>query len=170
MQRRAWLKLGAASAVVLAVGGGVAASWKPGWVVFADTGTAKLSAEGRLAMGALARALLADALPADAAALNRHLDAFESLVATLQPAVREELALLLSLTTNGAGRLGLFGHTTALHELPVDTLRAALQAMRTSRISLRQQAYFGLRELHCGLRYAEPDTWTLLGYPGPTAI
>lgn len=166
MQRRAWLKLGAASAVVLAVGGGVAASWKPGWV----TGAAKLTPEGRLAMGALARALLADALPADAAALNRHLDAFESLVATLQPAVREELALLLSLTTNGAGRLGLFGHTTALHELPVDTLRAALQAMRTSRISLRQQAYFGLRELHCGLRYAEPDTWTLLGYPGPIAI
>jgi hypothetical protein len=138
MQRRAWLKLGAASAVVLAVGGGVAASWKPGWVVLADTGAAKLTPEGRLAMGALARALLADALPADAAALNRHLDAFEALVATLQPAVREELALLLSLTTNSAGRLGLFGHTTALHELPVDTLRDALQAMRTSRISLRQ--------------------------------
>ena len=34
MQRRAWLKLGAASAVVLAVGGGVAASWKPGWESF----------------------------------------------------------------------------------------------------------------------------------------
>jgi hypothetical protein len=164
MQRRAWLKLGAASAVVLALGGGVATTWRPGVVA------GKLSADGRLAMGALARALLAGALPPDAAALNRHLDAFEGLVATLQPAVLEELTLLLSLTTNAPGRLGLFGHATALHELPVDTLRAALQAMRTSSVSLRQQAYFGLRELHCGVRYAEPDTWTLLGYPGPTAI
>lgn len=164
MQRRGLLKLGIASAVVLGVVGGVAATWKPGWV------KDRLSPEGRLAMGALARALLADALPPDAATLNRHLDAFEALVASLQPAVRDELALLLSLTTNGAGRLGLFGHRTALHELPIDTLRRALQSMRLSGVSLRQQAYFGLRELHCGVRYAQPEAWALLGYPGPITV
>ena len=152
------------SAVVLTVVGGTAAMWKPGLV------GGKLSPEGRLAMGALARVLLGEALSHNTASLSRHLDGFDALVGALQPAVRDELALLLGMTTNATGRLGLFGHRTALHELPAAELHQALQGMRLSAISLRQQAYFALRELHSGVHYAQPDAWALMGYPGPRAV
>ncbi len=164
MERRRLLQLGAASAVVLAVAGGAAVLWKPG------LREGKLSPEGRAAMGALARAFLAEALPPDTASLNRHLDRIDELIGELQPAVRDELGLLLGLLTNAPARLGLFGHATALEERPVEALRATLQGMRLSGVSLRQQAYFGLRELHCGTHYAQPEAWGRIGYPGPLKI
>jgi hypothetical protein len=164
MQRRRFLQLGLGSAVVLAVAGGAAVMWKPG------LREGKLSPEGRAAMGALARAYLGDALPPDAAALSSHLDRIDELIGALQPAVRDELGLLLGLLTNGAGRLGLFGQSSALESRPSETLRATLQSMRFSGVSLRQQAYFGLRELHCGTHYAQPQAWAALGYPGPLKI
>lgn len=164
MKRRRFLQLGLGSAVVLAVAGGAAVMWKPG------LRDGKLSPEGRAAMGALARAYLADALPPDTASLNRHLDRIDELIGALQPAVRDELGLLLGLLTNGAGRIGLFGHREALEARTVDALRHNLQGMRLSGVSLRQQAYFGLRELHCGTHYAQPEAWARMGYPGPTTI
>ena len=106
----------------------------------------------------------------NSASLNRHLDRIDELIGALQPAVRDELGLLLSLLTNGAGRIGLFGHREALEARSVDALRHSLQGMRLSGVSLRQQAYFGLRELHCGTHYAQPEAWARMGYPGPTTI
>lgn len=164
LQRRRFLQLGAASAVVLAVAGGAAALWKPG------LREGKLSPEARAAMGALARAFLAEALPADTASLNRHLDRIDELIGALQPAVRDELGLLLGLLVNGAGRVGLFGHQAPLESRSPEALRHSLQGMRLSGISLRQQAYFGLRELHCGTHYAQPEAWARMGYPGPMTI
>jgi hypothetical protein len=164
MQRRRLLQLGLGGAVVLAVAGGTAAWWTPG------LRDGHFTPEGRAAMGALARAYLGDALPPDDAALNRHLDLVDALIGALPPAVRDELGLLLGLLTNAPGRLGLFGDGTSLAARPVEAVRASLQAMRHSRLSLRQQAYFGLRELHAGTHYAQPEAWARLGYPGPLTI
>jgi hypothetical protein len=164
MERRRFLQLGAASAVVLAVAGGTAALWTPG---LRDD---RLTTEGRAAMGALARAYLGDALAPTDTALKRHLDLIDELIGALQPAVRDELGLLLSLLTNAGGRLGLFGHATALELRPVDALRSTLEGLRHSRLALRQQAYFGLRELHAGTHYAQPEAWARIGYPGPLKI
>lgn len=164
LQRRRFLQLGLGSAVVLAVAGGTAALWTPG------LRDGRLSVEGRAAMGALARAYLGEALPDGDAALNAHLDRIDELIGALQPAVRDELGLLLGLLTNAPSRLALFGHGTALEARPTDALRDTLQSLRHSRMSLRQQAYFGLRELHCGTHYAQPEAWARLGYPGPQTI
>lgn len=164
MQRRGLLKLGIAGTVLFAVAGGTAALWSPGLA------GGKLTPAGRQALGALARAVLDGTLAEDEAALARHLDAFEGVIANFPPAVREELQLLLSMTANGAGRLGLIGTAKPLHELPRAELQALLQAMRLSKIAIRQQAYFALRDLNCAAHFADPAAWAAIGYPGPTPI
>jgi len=164
MKRRSLLKLGLGSAAVLMLAGGGAALWTPGLQ------QGRLTAAGRQALGALARALLDGTLPEDDAALQRQLDGFEGTIAAFPPLVREELQLLLSLTVNGVGRLGLIGATRPLHELPRSELQELLQRMRVSGVALRQQAYFALRDLNCAAFFAEPAHWTLMGYPGPQTI
>lgn len=164
MQRRSLLKLGLGSAVLLGLAGGLAAFWTPGLQ------GPKLTPAGRQAMGAVARAVLEGALPANEAALSRHLDALETLFAGLPPAVQAELEQLLGLLANGPGRLALLGLATPLHEQPLAALRTALQGLRHSRLGLRQQVYFALRDLNCAAFYSQPSSWAALGYPGPREI
>ena len=42
--------------------------------------------------------------------------------------------------------------------------------MRLSSVTLRQQAYHALHDIVNGAYFADPATWTALGYPGPIAI
>jgi len=164
MQRRSLLKLGLGGAVLLGLAGGIAAFWSPGLQ------GPKLTPAGRQAMGAVARAVLEGALPADEAALSRHLDELEKLFAGLPPAVQAELEQLMGLIANGPGRLGLLGLAKPLHEQPVPELAAALQSLRHSRLGLRQQVYFALRDLNCAAFYSQPSAWQAMGYPGPREI
>ena len=69
LQRRTFLKLGIASAVVLAIAGGAVALIKPGLV------DGKLSPSGRLVYTRVAQAMLAGTLPRDAAAQQKAMDA-----------------------------------------------------------------------------------------------
>ncbi|MBH9575964.1 hypothetical protein [Inhella proteolytica] len=164
MQRRSLLKLGLGGAVLLGLAGGIAAFWTPGLQ------GPKLTPAGRQAMGAVARAVLEGALPADEAALSRHLDELEKLFAGLPPAVQAELEQLMGLIANGPGRLGLLGMAKPLHEQPLPALSAALQSLRHSRLALRQQVYFALRDLNCAAFYSQPSAWATMGYPGPREI
>lgn len=153
------------AAALLLIGGGIAALWQPGL-----NGT-KLTEAGRQQLGALARVLLDGLLPAgDEAALQVHLSHFEETIAAFPPGTQAELQQLLSLTTNAAGRLGLLGSSRALHERPLAELKALLQSMRTSKIALRQQAYFALRDLNMAAFFAQPTGWKAIGYPGPQPI
>jgi len=47
---------------------------------------------------------------------------------------------------------------------------AALQAMRVSGISLKQQAYAGLHDIVCVPYFSGEESWNVLGYPGPMAV
>ena len=165
MQRRGLLKLGIAAGAVLVFGGGLASLATPG--VGRD---GKLTPAGRAAVGAIARAVLDGGLGDDEAALARQLDGFDAAIANFPAAVRAELAQLLGLLLAAPGRLLLFGTATPLHELERAELQAALQAMRTSSLALRQQAYFALRDLNSAAFYAEPAHWAAIGYPGPTSL
>lgn len=164
MRRRGLLGLGLAGGALLLAGGGAAALWQPALQ------QGRLTQPVRPALGALAQALLDGALPESEAAVNAQLQAFETVIAGLPPAVREELQLLLSLLTNPVGRLALFGSTQALPDTPRTTLQARLQAMRVSPLAMRQQAYFALRDLNAAAFYAEPAHWAAIGYPGPIAL
>ena len=168
MQRRRLLQLGLGSAVLLGLAGSAALLWQPGLQ------GARLTPAGRQALGALAAALLDGAWPeepmAKAQAIERHLTHFEETIANFPPIVRDELQLLLSLICNRAGRAGLLGIGKPLHEVALKDMQQALTELRFSKLELRQQSYFALRDLNFAAFYAQPASWAALGYPGPTPI
>jgi hypothetical protein len=165
MQRRTLLKLGAGAAVTLAVAGGGVALFQPGLV---DT---RLTPAGRRVFEAVARAVLDGSLPtepkAKATALDAHLQRLEQTLAGLPTATRNELSQLLALLAAAPGRVAFGGLRTDWPDADVAQIQAALQTMRHSSLALRQQAYHALRDLTNAAYYADPSTWSLLGYPGP---
>jgi membrane protein implicated in regulation of membrane protease activity len=168
MRRRSWLALGALSAVALVVGGGSMALWQPG---LRDS---KLSAAGQEVFGNVARGLLDGSLPADPAAQVSALQALlvriDSLVAGLPPHAQAELSQLLSLLASAGGRRVLTGLARPWPEASVGDIQQALQGMRLSAVSLKQQAYQALHDIVAGAYFADASTWPLLAYPGPREI
>jgi hypothetical protein len=168
MQRRTLLKLGAASAAVLLVAGGAAALLRPGL----EGGT--LSASGREVFSAVGRAVLDKTLPADDGArqiaLNGLLGRVDVLLLSLPPHAQAELSQLLALLASAAGRRTLAGLALPWPEASVAEIQQALQAMRLSKLALRQQAYAALHDITAGAYFSDPSSWPLLGYPGPIKI
>ncbi len=169
MNRRSLLKLGAASAALLAtLGAGVALTTKPGF----DGGV--LSASARDVVAAVARAVLdgrlPNAEPARDAALSAHLARFEAAIANFPRAVQGEISELLMVLGTAPGRLALAGLRPDWREAGVNDVQASLQAMRVSPWALRAQAYHALRDLTNGAYYADASTWGDLRYPGPKAV
>lgn len=168
MHRRRLLKLGFASAAVLALAGGAAVMLQPGW-----TGKA-LSAGGREVFKAVSHAVLDKTLPAQDGkrqiALNGLLDRVDVLVGSLPPHAQAELSQLLSLLASSPGRRALAGLGTAWPEATVSQIQEALQSMRLSSLELRQQAYAALHDISAGAYFSDPSSWSALGYPGPQKI
>jgi hypothetical protein len=123
---------------------------------------------------AIGLAVLDKTLPeqpaAKEAALTGLLSRIDILVGALPPYAQAELSQLLSVLGSGAGRLALAGLRTPWANAGVQDLQAALQNMRLSSLALRQQAYAALHDITASAYFSEPDTWLLLGYPGPLKI
>lgn len=169
MQRRTLLKLGVAGSATLAlVGGGAALFYEPAWR------NGRLTETGRRVLGAVARAVLDGSLPAEAgpqqAAIAAHLDRLDAALRTMPPATQREVGDLLALLALPPGRLALAGLATDWARAEVAQIQAAMQAMRRSRLALRQLAYHALRDLTHAAYFADSATWAQLGYPGPTRI
>jgi hypothetical protein len=168
MQRRRLLQLGLGGAALLAIAGGGMALVRPG---FTD---GHLTAGGRAIFRAVSGAVLDGALPADAAARERSLQALlarlDDTITGLAPHAQKELSTLLALLDSAPGRLGLAGLTPDWPQAGTAQVQASLQAMRMSSIGVRQQAYFALRELISATYFADPQSWILLGYPGPNDV
>ena len=169
MQRRTLLALGLGSAALFALAGGTYALLKPGL----EQGV-RLGAEGKAIFRAVAGAVLDGMLPSDpaarAAALGAQLERLDATIAGLSAATRLELSQLLVLLSSVAGRRGLAGVSAPWAEASVADVQAALQSMRGSSFDLRQQAYHALRDLTNGAYFADPQTWSSLGYPGPVVL
>ena len=170
MQRRTLLKLGAGSAVLLAVVGGMAAFIQPGL----EKGKGVLTSAGKEVFRAIARGVLDKTLPAQpqlqAAALDQLLGRIDVLISALPEHAQAEVSQLLSILASTPGRRALAGLSTPWPEASVAELQAALQDMRLSSLAARQQAYSALHDITAGAYFSEPTTWSLLGYPGPLAI
>lgn len=167
MQRRTLLKLGLASGAALAlVGGGAALFYQPAWRA------GRLTETGRRVVSAVARGVLDGSLPADAgpqqAALAAHLERMDATLRALPPPTQRDVAKLLALLALAPARLVLAGLTPDWPSASVAQIQAALQTMRVSRISLRQQAYQALRDLTHAAYFSDSSSWAQLGYPGPT--
>jgi len=168
MQRRTLLKLGMASAAVLALAGGAAALLQPGL----ERGS--LSFAGRGVFTAVAQAVLDKSLPAEPSARQVALDGLlhriDALVQTLPPHAQSELSQLLSLLASAAGRRTLAGLAQPWAEATVANVQQVLQEMRLSGLALRQQAYAALHDITAGAYFSDPSSWSVLGYPGPPRI
>jgi hypothetical protein len=168
MQRRSLLKLGLASAVVLAVAGGAVALMQPGLQ------NGKLTEGSRLIFSRAGQTILAGTLPAEAGpnqiAINSLLDRIEAFIAGTPEHVQAELSQLLGLLNTAAGRRGVIGLSPSWHEASVADIAAAFQSMRESSVSLRVQAYQGLHDIVSASYFSGPESWAVLGYPGPRAI
>jgi hypothetical protein len=166
MQRRSLMKLGAASAALLLVGGGALAVFQPGLV------DGRLSGGARQVFLAVGRGLLDGVLPPTQAgpALEALLQRIDALVAGLPPHAQAELSQLLALLESAPGRRLLAGLEADWPQASTAEVQAALQSMRFSGLSLRQQAYHALHDIVNGAYFSEQATWVALGYPGPAAI
>lgn len=168
MQRRSLLRLGVASGVVLALGGGAAALLQPG------VRQGQLTAAGAQVLRAVAHAVLDGSLPVQAEARATALAALDqrtqALVTGLPAHAQAELSQLLSLLASGAGRRWFAGLATDWPQATVPQLRSALDQLRHSRLALRRQAYHALHDITAGAYFSEPATWNHLGYPGPLSI
>ena len=168
MNRRSWLKLSLGAAAVLAVGGGAAALIEPGWR------EGRLTPAGRRVFMHAGRAFLDGSLPTDDAqrtkALAALLDRTDTLIAGWPDHAQRELSQLLSLLATTPGRRALAGLAPQWEQASVPQIREALQAMRLSQLALRQQAYQALHDITGSAYFAEPATWTVLGYPGPAPL
>jgi len=168
MQRRTLLKLGIGATVVFAVAGGGVALLSPGVV------GGRLAPGARAVMHAVARAVLDGALPsaipAQDRAIQAHLERLDAAIGAFPAATQAELSQLLSLLASAPGRLALTGLRTAWTQASVAEVQQALQALRTSSLNLKLQAYHALRDLTNAAYFSDESAWLSMGYPGPTPV
>ena len=168
MQRRSLFKLGLASAAVLIVAGGTAAWLRPGFENDA------LTVNGREVFTAVGVAVLGKTLPAAGSerqvAIAGLLQRIDSLIVALPPHAQAELSQLLSLLSSAPGRLALAGLSQPWTAASIDDVQQALINMQLSGSALRQQAYAALHDISASAYFADPSSWSALGYPGPLAI
>jgi hypothetical protein len=122
----------------------------------------------------VARGVLQGSLPAHGVAcdavLNAHLQRLDDTLFAFPTPIQTELSQLLALLASAPGRAGVAGLHDDWPEASDAEIGEALQRMRTSGLSLRQQAYHALRDLTNAAYYADPQVWVLMGYPGPRVI
>lgn len=168
MQRRSLLALGAVSAAALALGAAALGPLRPGLK------DARQSDAARQVFSGASRALLDGSLPSDAqaleAALTGLLDRIDAVIGALPPHSQSELSQLLAVLASAGGRRAIAGLRDPWSEASVADVQRALQGMRVSRISLRQQAYQALHDIVGGAYFSDARTWAVLGYPGPVEI
>jgi len=169
--RRQFLKVGIASAAVLA---------GAGWLAFRHGN--RVPAGGRLwldersatIVAALAPAVLEGMLPAEPAARDKAIravvEAFDRAVIGLVPAVQEEISQLFALLGLGAGRFVVAGVRSAWPEATLAEVSAFLARWRNSRFALLQAGYLALTQLVVAAWYGNSDSWERIAYPGPPLL
>jgi hypothetical protein len=167
--RRRYLKVGLAAAVTLVVAGGVST-----WIDRPIDNRGKLTKAGRRTFRAVSATILEGSLLQPSADREQQLDALlerlDNVLTGLPQSTQREIAQLLALLGNPASRYALTGLRRSWDESPANVTSVALDNMRKSTNSLRQQAYHALRDLTNAAFYADPKAWPLMGYPGPTQI
>lgn len=170
MQRRRLLKVGLASGALLTLAGGVA------WWTATEPGRERgrfQPATRSLFLG-IGSAVLAGVLPETPStrepALLAWLDRLETTVAGMPAAVQRELDEMVTILLSAPGRFALTGLRSSWKEATPTQIQVALQGLRSSTWSVRQQIFHALRDLSNAAYFAAPESWAVLGYPGPLKV
>jgi hypothetical protein len=134
-----------------------------------------LTTRSQRVVSRIAQAIIADAWPDESvltrsAAMDALLMRMNAQIAATPDSVQAELSQLLTIMDTTAGRRTLVGIGSTWEAVEMAELAAALQSMRLSRISLRQQAYQGLHDLVYAAYFSGKESWKVLGYPGPVDL
>jgi len=168
MQRRKLLAVGAATGLILTIGGAALGFLRPARV------DGRFTAISNSAMAAVAQTVLEGFLPSDEAAraaqLKAHLNRLQATIAGLTPALQREVDELLAMLAHPAGRMALFGLRSDWQVATARDVHDAMRTLQTSSTHLRQQVFHALRDLTNAAYFADPGTWVQLGYPGPRHV
>lgn len=163
LSRRQFLQAGIAGSALLACAG---------WLNAAGART--LSVAEREMLAAVAGVLLDGALPKAGEArqqlIERNVDGIAQAVAGLSLATQKEIGELFGLLVLAPARLLIAGVSPPWREASPAEVAGFLAAWRSSRLGLLQSAYAALHDLSFGAWYAQPESWTDIGYPGPPEI
>ena len=165
--RRTFLKVGALGALTLAAAGGVYRYTHP-------PGPLKrfvLDGEAKAALDAIVPAMLAGALPADtasrAAAIGATTARVHQAILGLPLGAQKEVQDLFGLLALAPARRALTGVSGPWGAASEAQVGAFLQEWRFHRLGMLQTAYHALHDLIIGAWYADPSSWSAIGYPGP---
>ena len=133
-----------------------------------------MSASAKAVFRAVARGVLAGMLPPEStarnAALDAHLSRLDDTLAAFPCATQSELSQLIALIATSPGRATIVGLHSDWDSASDADIQAAMQGMRTSSLAMRQQVFHALRDLTNAAYFADPQAWSVLGYPGPVAV
>ncbi len=165
--RRSFLKIGAAAAITLAVGGAVYRLTHPPALPHPFT----LDGDARAVLAAIAPVMLGPVLPAEAAARAAALDgAMTRTLAAIHGlplGTQKEVQDLFGLLALAPARRWLAGVSGSWEQAAPQQVAAFLDHWRHHRLATLQTAYLALHDLILGPWYAEPSSWAAIGYPGP---
>jgi hypothetical protein len=168
MKRRTLLTVGIATGALLTVTGATLALLKPG------RKEARFTPSGRALFMAVTQTVLGPLLPlesaARSAAIDAHLTRVEATIAGLPPHMQAEVDELITIIGSSPGRVALVGLSTDWASATATQITEALQSMQRSTLSVRQQAYHALRDITNGSYFADPSTWSAIGYPGARPV
>lgn len=167
--RRAFLKVGLAAGVLLAVSHALDASRAP-----AAGAWRFLDERGATLVDALVPVVLEGSLPVESAARARArrevVEAFDRAVSGMSPAVRAEVDQLFGLLRFAPARVAVAGLWDPLERAAPGEIAAFLTRWRTSRFELQRAAYQALTQLIQAAWLDNPASWTATGYPGPPKL
>lgn len=133
-----------------------------------------LEASLREVVAAVAPVMLAGALPAAGPehdwAIKRTSDGVAAAVGSLSAAAQREVAELFALLVLPPARVALAGVHKPWLEATEAEIRGFLDGWRRSSIDLLKSGYMALHDLILGAWYADPGTWSAIGYPGPPDV
>lgn len=163
--RRTFLKVGVGASLLLAAGGAVYRATRPA----APAQRFKLDGDARAALAAIVPVLLDGAMPARGsgdASLDAVLARVVAAIAGLPLSSQQDVQDLFGLLALAPARRLLAGIDSWSGAAPADVARF-LQDWRISRFGLLRTAYAALHDLVIGAWYADPVSWSAIGYPGP---
>ena len=165
--RRTFLQVGALAALTLAAGGGI-------WRLTHPVGPLQrfvLDGEAKAALDAIVPAMLAGSLPADAAARAAAVSVttghVHQAILGLPLMAQKEVQDLFGLLAFAPARRALTGVSGGWANATEAQVGTFLQEWRFHRLAMLQTAYHALHDLIIGSWYADPASWSAIGYPGP---
>jgi hypothetical protein len=94
----------------------------------------------------------------------------DGVLATLHPRAAADFRRLLHVFENGVTGLVTIGVPVTFTRCAPETQDRRLEAWRHSRIALFRSGYQAMKRLALAVYHAAPETYALVGYPGPPVV